>query len=386
MSIGLHIGSSSVIPINPLAKWKVVAGPWDTINPTTGQDVIELTHAYRYNFTFDVEMPPYCRFTIPAQSQEAEYCWELTHDLILLDEVERPVFRGRIGTIREQWGADSGDLEVQATGYAGMLNRRIVFNGDSVSFTQVDQAEIAWSLINMTQNRVGGSLGISRGSGLNTGRKRDRTYEAGANLLDLITQLGQVIDGFDWEIDGYLRFNVFYPIRARTPPSTAQFTLDWGGMVNELSRSWTSQNYANVVRGQGGGRDVGGVQVFPTPVVKSASNIANAPEGRWETNLSWPDVSYQTTLDEHTDAELSRRNKRWAEITVGLRPGMWEGPEQLWIGDICQLVSPLRGRVAAAGMMTERTVRIMALSLDLGDDGTGDVVMTVTEDYTGALE
>ena len=359
----------------------MIVGPWRTVG-ISDPDTVELTTATRRKFTWNVEEAPFCSFELEADEQEALYVWELTHDVMLLDDANVPQFRGRVGTIREQYEPDKATLEVQCTGYRGMLTRRVIFDGDPLIYTQQDQSLIAWDMISRGQARSNGNLGITRGIGQSTGRLRDRTYEPGAVHGELIDMLGEVIDGFDWDVNPDLEFDVYYPIRQRH----SDVILDWGGMVAFVSRSWASPSFSNVVRGQGGIRvDEEGNEFPTTPVVATAGNLATAEEGRWETNLAWPDVVEQPTLNEHTATELERRNVRLADISVSLRGGMWEGPDQLFVGDQCELRSPLRGRPPAEPGLTARDVRVLTLELNMSDDGGDPEVRLLVTELDGGL-
>jgi hypothetical protein len=220
-----------------------------------------------------------------------------------------------------------------------------------------------WSLINASQLKSGGSLGITRGTGTVTGVDRDRTsYKARDVIGTLAKQLGEVDNGFDWEIDALRQLNVYYPTRG----VARKFGLDYGGSVARVQRSFRPENYANVVTIVGGGAT--------TPTQAVEASIASDLAGRWESSYSYPSVVEQPTVDGKATLGLATMSKPSYGYKLTLRQGVWTGVGQLWLGDTAPL-----SIVSSPGLVLHTTCRIVQVDITPDGDG-GEEVDLVVED------
>lgn len=124
-------------------------------------------------------------------------------------------FHGEIQQPVETLSADSKSFVIPILGHLDQFSDRYTL--DSVTYSQIDQGDIAWALINDTQSRLG-TFGITKGN-TTTGVLRDRTYEA-KRIDDAVKELAACEDGFDFEITPSKVFNVFYPqkgVRRKRP-------------------------------------------------------------------------------------------------------------------------------------------------------------------------
>ncbi|MFK0180001.1 hypothetical protein ACIQVR_28970 [Streptomyces xanthochromogenes] len=99
---------------------------------------------------------------------------------------------------------DRGNLSVgvQAGTWDTYLSHRMLY--DTLTATATDQFDIARGLLDYVQNTPGGDIGITYDTAV-SGVLRDRTYSRYDLPLvrDLLDQLGNVEDGFEWRIASF---------------------------------------------------------------------------------------------------------------------------------------------------------------------------------------
>jgi len=265
-----------------------------------------------------------------------------------------------------------------------------------LTFNQVDQDTIADNL------RTSGSANLTTSSGMPfglssalpltftpldpfgnarqpSGRLRDRTYPEGTNSLEALTNLSNVIDGFDFDcrpvagadlmVNDQLR--VFYPFQGRLIENWA---LEYGSTVAGLSRSLSADTYANYVRVIGQptqdpetGEE--GPQVYGEGWSADALDIIANPAGTWMQSLSAADVTQVNTLIEIAAGELER-NILLPNYSLQLVGGAYT-PEAFDIGDVVRL------RINSGRLNVDTWVRVMTRTFVIGDDGQEDVEVEV---------
>jgi microcystin-dependent protein len=335
----------------------------------------DLAAAESRKLEFHLDGPSTATFTLPGDHPDAALLSELATDVFVLRDGQA-IFRGRVGNSADTIDANVHTVTFSATDYRGMLDRRIIWSDSPLSYRHVDQGQIAWRMINDTQNHRGGNLGIVQGTGTVTGIYRDRDYVPGKKIGEALTQLGDVINGFDWEIDAHLRFNVFYPYRGRK----TGIDLVWGSQITGVQRNLDATNYATALRYSG---DPG------IPSVETAETTF-PPEGRWEAQIGNPDLKLETSVQDAASATLSASAQLVPNYHCDLLPGWWD-PAQLWLGDSCTLF--LRtGRLDVAG----ETQRLIGMTIAYDDAGgeavaidLGDVPPSMTGrlgDYQSRIE
>ena len=94
-----------------------------------------------------------------------------------------------------------------------MLERRIIWTFSQLTFANIEAAAIARRLVSDTQAHPWGDLGITYDTTV-TGQLRDRTYEIGQNIGEMIGNLGRTINGFEWDVSPLKEFRIFYPSAA----------------------------------------------------------------------------------------------------------------------------------------------------------------------------
>lgn len=335
-----------------MPRWKLLAGP------PSGPDV-ELTAATGRRITVRIGQPCDLGFTIDGRHEQAAGLAELATDIWAYRD-QQLLHRGRLGTSTDDVGLDSHSSTFNAPDYRALLERRHLYDGDKRSYIQEDEASIAWQLVQATQGKTGGSLGITRGTGQTTGFLRDRQYVAGKSIAESINQIGDLAGGFDWEIDPQLRLNVFNPRRGRD----TDHVLDYGGAVASFSRSVLPAEYGNAVRAIAG--------TDPrAPETREAADLATRPEGRLEIERGFPDILEQSTLAARADHLLADAQVLRPSYTLTLRPGRYPGPDELWLGDTC-IVAIRSGRLNESSRH-----RIIEITFEPSGDGQETVRITV---------
>lgn len=336
--------------------WRLV------VAQTDGTPVGELTVATSRQLIWPLDDVANVSFTIDGKHPQGRLPVEMVTDLLAYDNAGILRFRGRMGSSQDQVAPSGEPAQIKAVDYRGFLGRRM---GPLASeFIDVDQGEIGWSLIEGAQTLDGGDLGITQGAGASTGVPRTINFTDGSMIADEINQIATLGDGFEWEIDPFLRFNVFYPQRG----VDTEVVLEYGSTVVSFQRMLDTTKYASALRYAGAG-DLVPVVVESTSLPSSPTPTLGTP-GRVEMALSDSTITGDTVLALRAAYELSQDEKPPVGYQMVLRSGWWT-PDVLWIGDTCQLE-------LHSGRIDESSVqRVTQVEVDPGDDG-GEMVTITT--------
>jgi hypothetical protein len=147
-----------------------------------------------------------CTFDVPINDPTVASLIALRRNTVWIYRNDVLIWAGeqasRIGSLD-----DKGDNWVTVYCYDWFEQLASRYTGSSKVFTGVDAGEIAWTLINDSQGLTDGDLGITEGT-IEATQNRDRTYY-NQNIADAITNLSNVINGFDFEINNSRVFNVY---------------------------------------------------------------------------------------------------------------------------------------------------------------------------------
>src|SRR5262249_31114708 len=124
----------------------------------------------------------------------------------------------------------------------------------------------------------------------------------------------------------------------------------------QWQRAIDVSSYADALRITGGGS---GTQ--PKPVELEAGGLGSMPQGRWDADWSTQEND-QVRLQARGILQLHTAQQLTPSYTIPLQPGVWQGPEHIWIGDTVTVV-PNSGRLQAP----ER-LRVLELAVTLGQD------------------
>jgi len=339
------------------AFWRiVVSGP-----PPSGLARRELTTAYGRRVTFRLDGTCDAQISMNGGSDEADEILELQTDLIwyrtTVEGVVEKLFRGRIITETDDVSASNHVCQFSAIDYRGMLGTRVV-GAAGKSFVATDVGLIAWTLISDSQALTNGNWGVTNGAGATAGVVHTISYDPGSDISDMMTNLAhRAIGPFEWEIDGNLAFNRYYPKRGTATGAI----LDYGGVVASVRKTLTSNDFGNVALLTGDGSTT-------VPVVKTSATVATDPQGRWERYAGFPDIKEQPTLDERASWVLGQIQAVSPTWVVTLLPGRWD-KATMWLGDTVRLVAR-SGRLNVNAL-----VRIIEINISIDEENVETVQM-----------
>jgi hypothetical protein len=318
-----------------------------------------VSEARARTFTSRLTGPADASYTIDGTHPQALLVDELASDLLISRDGVL-LYRGRVGQTQDDGAVDTHTVRVTTADYRALLGRRIVWDGSTTEFADVDQETIAWTLIDDSQGLTGGDLGITRGIAQATGVTRTLEVDTGKNLGEQITVLAELDDGFDWAITPDLTYKVWYPQRG----TDQGVVLDYGGTVEAFTRTLNPSDFANAVR-------VTGHDQLLDVELRESDDIAIAAQGRFEAAYGYTDILDQTTLAAKAAWQIGESETARPAWTVTLRNGAWEGPDHLWVGDTALLVIR-SGRLDVAASM-----RVYELTVTLDDNDTETVSLTL---------
>ncbi len=345
-----------------MAVWTFTHGPWTGL-PTAGLPTITGRTA-----TWRLVGNSEAAFTIDGTLPETARIQELISDLWVLRNGV-PYFRGRVGATSDNLDGTSHQVTFNAADYRAVLRRRILFDADTLTYPSQDIALTAWSLINQTQGKPGGSLGITRGVGQTAGSSQAPTFTAGSSVGDMVDQLGQGVPGFDWDINPTgtastlstgLTFDTYSP-----RGQDRQTVLDYGGRVASLTRNVDPGVFANALRVTGGSPPTG---TAPAPVAVTESGIATDPAGRFEAQYGDTTVVTTAALQARASYQLAAQQNVAPVYTVTLNPNTWSGKDDLWLGD------PIILKVNSGRLAVVASLRVFEIKLTLDDAGDTEKV------------
>lgn len=200
------------------------------------------------------------------------------------------------------------------------------YTADVVTYTGVDAGQIAWDLIDTTQGEPDGDFGITEGT-IEATQNRDRTYNNG-NIGELIINLANVINGFDFEINTSKVFNVSSIIGV----DRTNLVLEYGRNIQsiQITEDFSSPVNRAIVLG-----DSGDFQV-PLRVERddaSSQAIYKLREGI----LTELDVTQVSTLEDKGDALLRKRGVALFRTSMKLIPSSSPTIADFALGDVITL-------------------------------------------------
>lgn len=337
-----------------------------SVGPSTGSvGTQEVTAFDSLSLKFNFDTGDEIGFTTPASSAEGRVIsasGALACDVWLEGALAQ---RYRVTGIDQTWTVDG----VSVLAVTGLSYKRLLFGRllhADMTFTQIDQGDILWSLIAHTQAQPGGTWGVTKGA-CTTGKLRDRTYVKGDNIGDLAGKLQDVIDGMYWTID----VNKVYSAKAATSITQHVQPLQLGMNARALLRRNTAATFANSVYATG--------DSATNPVWVDDAQIASDPRGRWETSVGFPTVIKQTTLQEHADGELRKTVSPRGFWTVALEPARWIAESHYLPGDWMAYYLPIPATEPPGTTAKLTYLQVLELAGSFTADGALDISMACVE-------
>lgn len=347
------------------ARWLWVCGPW------SGGPHHPLSAAKGRKITLQLNDASSCAFSINGLDPVAGQITELVTDVHALREdvpgaPRDRVFRGRVGPTGDDLDGVRHTVSVTAWDYREVLARRILWSSSPREFRVVDQGAIVASLIADTQSRAGGQLGMVV-TGATTGQLRDRIYDPGKAIAEIIQELSEVEGGFDWSVESpgqnALELRIHYPGKG----THRAVVLSYGdALVQSVKRTVGVGGFRNAVRGTGRaperleGATVDPVE--PTPVEYASDDAGSGPAGRWEAAVG-TDMTTQAGLIDRTSWLLAEGEAIRPTYTVTLHRGAWRGRSHIDTGDHVRL------RVRSGRLAVDAVLRVHTITIPVEDDG-----------------
>lgn len=351
-----------IVPPAPKGPWRILFG--STQPNWSAQGQIIQAQSRVVTIRTDPTQNDQIDLDIDGRSAAALGIIELETDLAVLFG-DQTVMVGRVVPTNDALQGDAHRLTMSALDYRAVLRRRAVLPGDTLSWTNKEQALIAWQLLNATQGRPGGNLGITRGVGQSTGITRTYTATLGDWIGDDITTLAGLNGGFEWQITPYtltdLRLDIFYPFQGND--NGVVLTLG-DGKVSNIQRAVDPTTFGDAVYVTGNSTN------SLTAVHLEASDIATRAEGRWDLVIGTQDNT-QSTLNDDAAGLLNQGQVVVPSYTIQLYPGAWDGPDWLWRGDYVTV------RIDDGRLQVNDKLRVVEMAFDIGNDGVEVLTLTV---------
>jgi hypothetical protein len=354
-----------------MTTWTWAVGNW------RGTPDRELADIANRKISCKLVEPSEASFSVPGDSINALQVEELIDDLWVYRNGAK-MFRGRVMSSADSVDSTAYDVSFTTRGYTALLDRRIIIATDPsipvpygtywtttpppvIQYAVgVALEDVVWGLIVHAQSQKGMDLGITKGVWPTTGLKvpgpDPYEFADGDKIWPHIQTIAASSPGFDFWIDSDNKANIAYPQRG----SNQGTTLDYGGSVVRVNRTFESSSYANYMR-QSGATDL------VDPANFSDFELATLPEGGWAEVVGDTSLLTDAQVDRAGRGNFQRLNQLAPSYTVTLAAGAWRGPSSLWVGDTARVVIR-RGRLAVNELM-----RVLEINCDIDQNGVETV-------------
>lgn len=249
-----------------------------------------------------------------AFGQSSEYVFSASYrEIYIFDENDNRIYGGYVAEPNTSKNADGDKTRtITSKGFFSLLAKRYTnippdfqrgYTGDYAT-------DIAWDLINYTQNLDYGDLGITRGAHPND-ELNDRTYKF-RPIKEAIEKLSnnETKGGIDFEITAQKVFNTFYPTKGS---QRTEFKLVDGFNIDSYQlRKYFIEDMCNQVIVFGDGQD--------ELMVTSVQNADNSYKENFfllQDGLSEKDTKVQDNLDRKGEKYIELRRAPTVGIIIG---------------------------------------------------------------------
>ena len=198
-------------------------------------------------YGFELNSAGFCTFVLPLLHLKA------TRSLLTPGQRIVRVYRNETlvwgGYLWDASISDERGVRFSCRGFLSRLEKRYI--DSTKNYVNEEQCGIAWDLIQFTQAKTGGDLGITKGT-TNTGVKRDIKYPAWerVKIFDAITELSALADGFDFDIDATRTFKTYYPNKGKTK---LDLVMEFGKNIFGFSYVDAANTLSNEISALGAG-------------------------------------------------------------------------------------------------------------------------------------
>jgi len=236
------------------------------------------------------------------------------------------------------------------------------YTAQSVTYTDVDAGLIAWGMINTSQAKTNGNLGITQGT-ITATQDRTRTYN-NQNIMEAITNLSEVLYGFDFEITNDKVFNVY---TVKGTDLTDSLILEYGRNLQTVSidEDFTEPCNNAIVLGEV-------IDETELTRVDRPDTTTQAKYKLREMVLSADNVIDEDTLNEKGDAMLYKYKEPLIKVTFEVIRGMVD-ITQFSLGDLIRLI------IKKGCYNIDSTYRIFEWTVDHENDNTEKLSLVLGE-------
>lgn len=374
------------------------AAPGGTIG--IGAQFGEALHARSASLVRKLNTPAQLQFSMSGRDPTAALISELATDVMAwrwneLAGKYEALFYGTVISSQDTLSEQVHTVEFTCQDYLAHLQRRWVTTPFSTIGT-IDQDQIVSALI----TNAGGNNSSVYGNGYEyagqmpletiksapgeyagntmprpaSGQLRSRTYPAGQNIGQALSDLAAVIGGFDYQAwpDGNLQ--IFYPSQG----VARNYPLVYGVNVASLTRQVASSSYANYEMFMGATPTDGTAAPTASAWNDDAISWDSNPAGLWMDLQTSADVTDTTTLTEQAQGALAANGILLPSYTLTLRPDKWQPspdarvtPAKWNMGDVVPLI------VKSGRLDVNTAIRIVGITFTIGDDGAETVALDV---------
>lgn len=244
-------------------------------------------------WTFALNAEGSATFTLPIHDPKADPNLLSVGDRDLYIYADGDLkWAGRIWNIEAS--TSNNEIRCSALGWFSIFKRRFVTANRS--YDNEEQFDIAWDLIDHSQDKTGGDVGIVNGSGSPSGVLRDRKffgYEL-SNIHDEIVAMTELQDGFDFEITPEKQFIAYYPMKG----DDVDFPLELGKNVATIATQEDALDLANSVYAVGAGDG------DATCIANAIDATSRTTYGLLEAVESFTEIKQFTTLQSRANSQL----------------------------------------------------------------------------------
>lgn len=269
---------------------------------------------------------------------------------------------GRVTGVSASAGTDTAEHVTLASALDGFgtMTNRVVYLQPYV-FQQVNPRDICDVIVTLQNSRWETGLRVAAGS---AGPPRDRTYEIGKNIAEIVTQLAEVDDGFWFRVDPvdagatFSELVLLYPSSGGASGAILEFGAGTSGNLSKAEVTVTPPVNFVTAFGAGDGDAQLRRYVWDQPSI--------AAYGLVDAVVTYTDVSDAGTLEAHARDALKPREQVATRVEVAsltaAAPRPWDD------FDVGQTVTlNLRGRSPV--LQRSGTVRVTSYSVRVDEDG-----------------
>jgi hypothetical protein len=249
--------------------------------------------AKNLQFSYILDSPGSVSFRLPLRHFKTTYdTLQPLHEVFVYRD-QLLVWGGYLWTVVAS-KSDSSVLFGGEGWFSWLLKKRYI-DADKV-YTNQEQFDIAWDLINFTQSKTDGNLGIVRATVDPSLVLRSRTYNGyeRKNLGEALQELAAVDNGFDFEITSDKRWVTYYPNKGIAQGTIFELDKNIQGLSWNLDATPTANEVTAIGSGSGA-----------TTLTSVATDTSQRfLQGLMQDSVAFPDVLEQATLDSHAVEEL----------------------------------------------------------------------------------